>query len=201
MIIEAELARHELRRQARAARRALPESERRAASAALAEHLLDAPLLRAAARVGAYAAVASELDLAPLISGLLARGAEVYLPHVEHTAPDMHFARWRGQQRFLLPNRFGIPEPVGDASDLLEARALDVLLLPLVAFDGSGQRLGSGAGYYDRALAYRLEAVAPPWLIGIGFACQQVAAIPAAPWDVPLDGYATEAGYVSLRPA
>lgn len=198
---DAELTRHALRRQARAARRALDDAQRALAATQLCSHLLAAPLLMSARRVAAYAAVASELDLMPLIAALIERGTEVYLPHIEHTAPHMRFARWRGQKRFLLPNRFGIPEPVGDAGSMLDAQQLDVVLLPLVAFDDRGQRLGSGAGYYDRALAFRLQSEPPPWLIGIGYACQQVSAIPAASWDVPLDGIATETGMMTLEAA
>ncbi len=77
-------------------------------------------------------------------------------------------------------------------ADLVPAQSLDIILLPLVAFDRSGSALGSGAGYYDRALAFRLTQPAPPLLIGIGFACQEVAGIPMADWDVPLDLVITE---------
>ncbi|MFO1496412.1 MAG: 5-formyltetrahydrofolate cyclo-ligase [Lysobacterales bacterium] len=185
-----ELLRHELRRQARAARRALDEHQRREAAVAVSAALLQAfPQPR---RIGAYAAVASELDLGPTLARWIAAGVEVYLPHIEHTAPHMQFARWRGQQRFLVPNRFGIPEPLVSVDDLIGAESLDLVLLPLIAYDRHGQRLGSGAGYYDRALAFRLRQPAPPLLLGVGYACQQVERIPAAAWDVPLDGMVTE---------
>ncbi len=81
---------------------------------ALAEHLLDAPLLRAAQRIGGYAAVASEMSLQSAIEQAQARGQQIYLPHVEHTAPEMRFAHWSGQHKRLLTNRFGIPEPLVD---------------------------------------------------------------------------------------
>ena len=69
----------------------------------------------------------------------------------------------------------------------------------LVAFDAAGNRLGMGAGYYDRALRRRLERSTPwrrPRLIGVAYACQQVPAIPASPWDVPLDLVVTERGVI-----
>lgn len=191
------LLRHELRRQARAARRALDEHQRRAAAEAVCERLLQA--FPGCKRVGAYAAVASELDLGPTLARWIAAGVEVYLPHVEHTAPQMRFARWRGQQRFLVPNRFGIPEPLVSVDELIGAESLDLVLLPLIAFDRHGQRLGSGAGYYDRALAFRLGQPAPPLLYGIGYACQQVERIPAAVWDVPMDGVVTETDCLRIK--
>lgn len=189
---EVETRRHELRRQARAARRELTESERSAATQALCARLQALPAFAAARRIGGYAAVASELSLHDAIEQALARGQQVYLPHVEHTAPDMRFAHWTGQQKRLLTNRFGIPEPLVDVADLVPAQSLDIILLPLLAFDRCGGRLGSGAGYYDRALAFRRTQQPPPLLIGIGFACQEVSDIPMADWDVPLDWVVTE---------
>lgn len=189
---EAESRRHALRRQARAARRELSETERVAATHALCARLEALSVFATARHIGCYAAVASELSLQTAIEQALLRGQQIYLPHVEHTAPDMRFAHWSGQHKRLLTNRFGVPEPLVDAAELLPAQTLDVILLPLLAFDRAGGRLGSGAGYYDRALAFRLESRAPPLLIGIGFACQEVAEIPLAEWDVPLDLVVTE---------
>jgi 5-formyltetrahydrofolate cyclo-ligase len=189
---DAELLRHELRRQAREARRALGAHERAAAGDNVRDRLRTLPVFSAAQRIGGYAAVASELSLGPTFDEAIRRGQSVYLPHVEHTAPEMRFAHWNGQSRRLMVNRFGIPEPLVDVAELVAAESMDVILLPLLAFDGVGGRLGSGAGFYDRALAFRRERPAPPWLIGIGFACQEVAQIPMAEWDVPLDLVVTE---------
>ena len=184
--------RHDYRARARMARRVLDDSHRTAAAAALPAILATLPEWSGARRVGAYSAVASEISLGTVIDAELARNGAVYLPHVERLAPQMRFAPWRGNHKLLLPNRFGIHEPLVDAAELLEAHELDLILLPLVAFDRRGLRLGSGAGYYDRALSFRSGRSPPPLLIGVGFACQEVPPIPAAPWDVPLDAIATE---------
>lgn len=189
---DAETLRHELRRRAREARRSLGVDERAAAAEKLRARLFDLPVFSQARRIGCYAAVASEMSLAPTLDEALRRGQSVYLPHVGHTEPDMRFAHWNGQPRRLMANRFGIPEPLVDVAELVPADTLDVILLPLLAFDDVGGRLGSGAGYYDRALAFRRERPAPPWLIGIGYACQEVERIPMAEWDVPLDLVVTE---------
>jgi 5-formyltetrahydrofolate cyclo-ligase len=184
--------RHELREKARQARRALSIDERDHAAAALRDRLLALPIFAQAARIGGYSAVASEMSLAPTLDECLRRNQSIYLPHVEHSAPDMRFAHWCGQPKRLMTNRFGIPEPLVDVAELVPAERMDVILLPLLAFDDAGGRLGSGAGFYDRALAFRRTQAPPPWLIGIGFACQEVAAIPMAEWDVPLDLVVTE---------
>ncbi len=189
---DAECLRHELRQKAREARRALNTDEREHAALALRDRLHDLPVFAQAGRVGGYAAVASEMSLAPTLDEVLRRGRSVYLPHIEHSAPDMRFAHWCGQAKRLMTNRFGIPEPLVDVAELVPADSMDVILLPLLAFDDAGGRLGSGAGFYDRALAFRRTQVPPPWLIGIGYACQEVERIPMAEWDVPLDLVVTE---------
>ncbi len=188
----ADLVRHELRRRTRAARRALTDEQRNDAARAVRDRLHDFTVYMAAQRIGAYAAVASELSLGDTMDAALKRGRAVYLPHVEHTAPQMRFAHWNGQQKRLMANRFGIPEPLVEVAELIDPAQMDVVLIPLLAFDRVGGRLGSGAGYYDRALAFRRAERKPPWLIGIGYACQEVEAIPMADWDVPLDFVVTE---------
>lgn len=184
--------RHRLREQARAARRALDEGAREAAAASLPSQLHQLPAYASARRIAAYAAVASELSLQPLIESMLTRGQQVYLPHIEQHAPEMQFAPWHGDSRRLKTNHFGIAEPMVDAAQLVGADTMDLILLPLLAFDHRGGRLGSGAGFYDRALAFRLRSPAPPLLVGVGHACQEVDAIPAEPWDVPLDAVVTD---------
>lgn len=192
--------RRALRVRARAARRQLAAGERVAAAAALAHHLLHAPDLTTARRIAAYVPFGSEIDPLPSVHGLQACGVDIYLPRIEHTVPEIRFAHWNGDPHRLQPNRFGILEPVVERHELLGAEAMEVILLPLLAFDRRGHRLGSGAGYYDRALACRAKRPAPPLLVGLAYACQEVAAIPAEPWDIPMDAVATERGYFPIAP-
>jgi 5-formyltetrahydrofolate cyclo-ligase len=69
------------------------------------------------------------------------------------------------------------------------------VLLPLLGFDAAGTRLGMGGGYYDRSFAFRQGRAAPPLLVGVGFACQELPALAPEPWDVPLDALLTERGF------
>jgi len=119
------------------------------------------------------------------------RGARVYLPRiVNYRTSRMEFIADRGLP--LRPNRFRIGEPVSGIR--IGARALAVVLLPLVGFDGQGNRLGSGAGYYDRLLAFRHRTRGRPLLVGVAFECQRCPGLESAPHDVPLDAVVTEAG-------
>jgi len=92
----------------------------------------------------------------------------------------------------LKKNQFDIPEPV-DRTNQIEADQLDLVLLPLVAFDGVGYRLGTGGGYYDKTFAFRKKSAKPvPLLVGLGYDCQRAAPLPADPWDIMLDAVLTE---------
>jgi 5-formyltetrahydrofolate cyclo-ligase len=101
----------------------------------------------------------------------------------------LRFAPWPAGAA-LRRNRYGITEPRGIRHHLAAAR-LDLVIMPLVAFDADGNRLGMGGGYYDRALARRNHRRI---LVGVAFSVQQSPAVPALPWDVPLDIVITEQG-------
>jgi 5-formyltetrahydrofolate cyclo-ligase len=94
----------------------------------------------------------------------------------------------------LVTNRFGIPEPRVSARALYDALELDAVLVPLVAFDIAGNRLGMGGGFYDATLALRASwtRLARPKVIGLAHECQRVERIDVEPWDIPLDRIATD---------
>jgi 5-formyltetrahydrofolate cyclo-ligase len=166
-----------------------------AARGALRRELRARPYYARARRLATYLASDGELDPARLVERAWASGRRCYLPVlIDRPWPHLRFAPHTPDTRFV-PNRFGIPEPDVPRRKLLPARELDLLLLPLVAFDAQGNRLGMGGGYFDRTLAYqRQRAWRRPRLLGIGYAFQQVAGLDAASWDVPLHGVVTERG-------
>jgi len=145
---------------------------------------------QAARSVAAFVAHRGEPDLTSVLERLHARDVSIYLPVVRDH--DMHFRWWRPDV-VMRPNRYGIPEPVN--SDEREPDRLDLVLMPLVGFAPGGARLGMGAGFYDRAFAFRRQdPEGAPRLIGVAYGVQRADALPVDDWDVPLDGVVTEDG-------
>jgi 5-formyltetrahydrofolate cyclo-ligase len=101
------------------------------------------------------------------------------------------------------PNAYGIAEPVASATVRISPRDLDAVLMPVVGFDRHGNRLGMGAGYYDRALRHLRDGSRRwrrPRLVGLAFACQEVERIVPSTWDIPLDVVVTERGVIVPDP-
>lgn len=175
-----------LRKQIREKRRALSASEQESHARAVAKAV--AARLQHNDTVGVYLVRDGELDLTPLIEICWQRGVAVVVPVIH--SQQLRFAAYRRNES-LRRNRFGIAEPVVPAW-----RTPTLLLVPLVAFDATGQRLGMGGGYYDRYLS------AHPDLrrVGVAHECQRVAAVPATDDDVPLPAVVTECGWQSFGP-
>lgn len=171
----------------------LSAATRAAASAAIIERLRHLPVFRDARHVAVYSAIRGEVDLEPLRHPD-AGNKHWYLP-VIHPGPArvMRFVR-HDPAATLRANSFGIPEPDVASAVVRDPRELDLVLTPLVAFDARGNRVGMGAGYYDRAFAFLAGSAPPsrPRLIGIGYEFQRIGAINPRPWDVPLSGVITE---------
>jgi len=185
-------ARAALRRELRARRRAIAPGERARAAERVAANARELLHLHPGQRIALYSPLPHELDITPLLALVRRHGARVYLPRIsDRRRCRMRFVEATGPMR---PNRLGILEPA--AVGPIGARWLDMVFVPLVGFDARGMRLGMGAGYYDRAFAYRrLRRVwHKPRLIGIGYALQRVPRLAEAPHDVRLDAIVTEEG-------
>ncbi|HTA66141.1 MAG TPA: 5-formyltetrahydrofolate cyclo-ligase [Xanthomonadaceae bacterium] len=179
----------ELRRELRERRARIPLADRFAAAQAVAEHLLRMPVVSSARRIAGYWAVGGEMPLHGVVTGLSKDSA--YCLPVLHTANTLRFVPWRVGDA-IGTNRFGIPEPT-EAGVGFAPSEVDVVLLPLLGFTRNGDRVGTGGGWYDRSFVFRKRSAAPPLLIGVGFACQQIDdGWTPQPWDVPLDAVATE---------
>jgi 5-formyltetrahydrofolate cyclo-ligase len=170
----------ELRRIARARRKALARDGFALAISPCAEDLGLAP----GTVVGGYHAHKAEADPSLLLARLVELGCAVAFPRVKHRQAPLEFHHVPDGE-VLEPGSFGIPEPLAH----WPRAAPSVLLVPLLAFDSRGHRLGSGHGYYDRTLAV-LKARA----IGIAYAGQQMESIPQEPHDRTLDMVLTEEG-------
>lgn len=186
--------RFSLRRHYRNARRELSEVTQRCHSLRIGRHLLRSPLAWRARRIAAYLAIDGEVDLEPLLRRLATMRKRLALPVIKRDQ-RMDFFAFDGTSG-LIANRYGIREPAPGAP-YVRTLALDVVLTPLVAFDGSGNRLGMGGGYYDRHFANTPSGL-EPLLVGIAHEVQRAVSLPAAPWDRPLDAVLTEAGWQSF---
>lgn len=193
--------RAEVRRALLRRRRAQAPQQAAERSLAAQERLLASPCWRNAARVALYAGVREEMATDLLLRQAWASGREVWLPRVR--AADgglMDFVRCAGPE-CLRPGAFGLSEPRPELPGAAPGDAAfqpQLFLLPGVAFDRQGGRMGYGGGFYDRflgALARKREAAggarACP-LLGFCFGFQIVEKLPAAAWDQPVDGLCTE---------
>ncbi|MEZ5459018.1 MAG: 5-formyltetrahydrofolate cyclo-ligase [Steroidobacteraceae bacterium] len=183
-----------LRREARGRRRALDPALRRGAQDATLRHFVRVMRLQPARRIAGYLAGPDEFDPAPLMAAAHDQGARLFVPRLSRVHPaGMGFAPLAPPLRH---NRYGLLEPV--AAPCISLLQMDLVLVPLVAFDARGFRLGMGGGFYDRALAYRRRRQhwRGPLLLGLAFGTQQVDRIPELPWDVRLDAILTENGWL-----
>jgi 5-formyltetrahydrofolate cyclo-ligase len=175
-----------LRAEQRRRRRALGASAG-AAAAAVAARLLAEFRLPPGGVVSGYWPLADELDPRPAMTRLAALGHPLALPRVQGRRRPLAFHAWRPGEP-LLAGPFDVMEPAPEAP-LARPR---VLLVPLLAFDRQGRRLGYGAGYYDLVLRELRASSPPPFAIGVAFAAQEVAEVPTGPRDQPLDAVVTE---------
>jgi len=184
-------ARSELRQRMAERRRALDPPARMSAAQGLRRNLETLPAFVEARRVAGYWACRGELPLNLALAAAALRGQAIHLPRIAGPR-QLRFAPWKlGDE--VEPNRYGIPEPVL-AQGLLEPAELDLVLLPLLAFDRHGHRIGYGGGFYDASFAFLREVKRParPLLVGVGYAFQACADIESADWDVRLDYVATD---------
>jgi 5-formyltetrahydrofolate cyclo-ligase len=170
----------ELRKVARLKRAALAQNNIGAALAAYAIQLK----LAAGVIVGGYHALPEEADPASLLKALVARRCHIAFPRIAGKGGPLEF-HLVPDGEVLRPGPYGIAEPLAHWPKVTP----DILLVPLLAFDDRGHRLGYGGGFYDRTLAQlRIRA------IGVAYAGQEVAALPDESHDIALDGVLTEQG-------
>jgi 5-formyltetrahydrofolate cyclo-ligase len=169
-------------------REALAPAHRAAAAARVAEIGLPPGLNGGACVVSSYWAIRPELDPDPLEDRLRAEGHRICLPAIRRRTEPMAMRLWRDGDP-LIERKWGIMEPVDTAPEVDP----DIMLVPLLAFDGSGYRLGYGGGYYDRTIA-RLRALKPVVLVGFAYDEQAVDAVPHLDYDQRLDWILTPSG-------
>jgi 5-formyltetrahydrofolate cyclo-ligase len=189
---EAKLA---MRRQMLARRDAMPAPVRAAASEAIASGVRALPEFASARAVLLTLPFRNEWDTLPLVRAALAAGKTVAMPRVDAQARMLELHALADVGRDVLPGFQGIPEPLPECPRVAH-EAIDFVLVPGVAFDRTGRRLGYGGGYYDRLLPLLSPRAAR---VAGAFLLQLVDRVPAAPHDVAVDAIVTESGVLAFR--
>ncbi|OKI95500.1 5-formyltetrahydrofolate cyclo-ligase [Streptomyces sp. CB01249] len=181
-----------LRRELLAARRLLTDQDAERAASILARHALALPELSGARTVAAYVSVGREPGTRALLDALRARGVRVLLP-VLLADNDLDWAAYEGAEALAKAGR-GLLEPTGERLGPDAVLEADAVLLPGLAVDARGMRLGRGGGSYDRVLARLTAAGTAPALIVLLYANEVTAHVPAEPHDFPVDAVVTPEG-------
>ena len=187
--------RQQVRQQMRAQRSTLSTAEREDRALQLSSHFLHSRLFNNSQRIALYLSNDGEMDPWPIIEAAWQRHKQCYLPVLGlRPGNRLWFIPYHPAGK-LTNNRFGIPEPVHARQQRsLKPQSLDLILMPLVAFDQHGNRLGMGGGFYDRTLSFlhHRHSWRKPRLIGLAYEFQRVDHLPNQHWDVPLDAIVTE---------
>lgn len=182
------MSKGDLRQNALRSRRAIPRTRIAEMSRLVEGNLVAQREFESARRIASYVAREDEVQTAAILEGVLSRGKSVVVPLVDPPSDRLLFFEIHSL-RDLSPGRFGIPEPKR-ADRPIPLSETDVVLVPMVAWDVRGHRLGHGRGYFDRALAER----GPSLAIGLAFESQSVPRVPEEPSDVQMDMVVTEKG-------
>jgi 5-formyltetrahydrofolate cyclo-ligase len=186
-IHEPKNSRTEIRKKVREARRNLTLSFQKQAEENLTINFSQHVNPPKKAKIGLYLSNDGELETTKLIQKLRQENHLVYLPIIHpFNGASLLFQQYE-ENSPMTTNRYAILEPKLNCSQICPLPELDILLMPLVAFDEQGNRLGMGGGYYDRTLAkHYAEQREKPKLIGLAHDCQKVESLPIEAWDVPL---------------
>jgi 5-formyltetrahydrofolate cyclo-ligase len=182
----------DLRREAIARRDALPADARRAAAEAIAARAFPLPI-GPDVIVSGFMPLKSEINPLPLMRQLASQGARLALPVIAGRGKPLIMRAWEFDAP-LDRGQWDIREPKPEAAEVHP----DILLVPLLAFDRAGHRIGYGAGYYDMTIA-QLRARKPVIAVGLAFAAQEIDSVPATPRDARLDLVLTEHEVIDLR--
>jgi 5-formyltetrahydrofolate cyclo-ligase len=187
-------AKARLRREALARRDALPAPLRAAAAEAIASRPFPVAIAPGTI-VSGFMPMKSEINPLPLLRKLAEAGAALALPVVAGKGKPLVMRAWAFGAP-LASGVWGIREPMPDAPEV----APDILIVPLLAFDRRGHRIGYGAGYYDMTIN-RLRSLKPVVAVGIAYAAQEAPEVPATPRDARLDLVLTERDVIDFRKA
>ena len=180
-----------LRQTAKIQRATLNEAQISDYSRRIRDHLI--PLLKEREPVLVYSSKCPEVDTMPLIEWLLKEEKTVVVPIIQREDCSLRLS-YLSDPAMLVPSTFHVPEPIGHEVPA-DPSEIQVVIVPMLAFDAVGNRLGYGAGYYDRFLARHPGLLT----IGLAFSCQEIASLPAEENDIRMDWIVTEQGVICCK--
>lgn len=183
-----------LRQQKRERRRKLSSAQQAQHAKQLASRLLNHRVFIDNQCIAAYLPNDGEIDPSLIIEQAWKSNKKVYLPVLSKEENSLLFAPY-DKNSSMCRNQFGIDEPDCTPEHWLKAEQMDLILLPLVAFDEQGNRLGMGGGFYDRSLASTKQHENSTQLVGLAHEIQKTTLIEAQRWDIPLHAIATEEAF------
>ncbi len=168
-----------LRSEFKKRRQLLSDRDRKKASLIICDSILQTDEYAAAAGVAAYWPLALEVDIRPVIDHALKHGRRLYLPRVVRHPRQLELCLFSGDPESLAPGPFGLRQP---CTETMDAAEIDMVIVPALAFDLQGQRLGYGTGYYDRFLK-----TTDAFRVGVAFDDQMAESLPTTRHDVAMD--------------
>jgi 5-formyltetrahydrofolate cyclo-ligase len=191
------MTKKKLRTQLQQQRNALTPPQQAHTSQQICQHITQAKCFKNAQHIAFYTPVKGEATPLPLQQNT---EKSYYLPALS-TQKKHHlvFVKINPKTRYKN-NQYAIPEPLYTAKDTRPAEALDLVIMPLVAVDRTGNRMGMGGGYYDRSFAFKQkQETTTPLLLGFAYDFQLISKLSAEPWDIPLDYIATNSKFHTSR--
>lgn len=183
-----------LREQMQAKRMQLPHASMLRASESVARHFADHPILSFVSSIAGYMPMRGEMDVRQVFTLMARYHKDTALPSMTEQK-TLQFRRWQLGDPLQRHATLGIEEPLPTAPAIIP----QVVLVPLLAFDGDGYRLGYGGGYYDRTIALMRRFETPPLFVGAAYSMQEIDEVPSDAHDMPLDGILTELGVSMFR--
>ena len=182
----------EIRIQIRQKRKSLSSDYKTNAANQLVNHLENHQIFKKAKNISCFLSFDGEISTNPLIQSIVSNNKQCYLPKLKPFKPyRLWFMPYDGST-LMLNNKYGIPEVDLPINRAIAPSQLDIVLMPLVAFDSKGNRLGMGGGFYDATFAHLRNSFNRPLFFGLAYGMQEVEQLPNEPWDLPLDAIVTE---------
>jgi 5-formyltetrahydrofolate cyclo-ligase len=180
-----------LRREIRKQRQNLPEAVRRELATEICQRIIETQAFQQSQTVALYYPQNGEVDVLQLLK--IFPQKQFYLPILNPDGTNsLIFGRY-ANDTILVNNKFAIPEPDANITELIETKDIDLVITPIVLFDDKCNRVGMGAGYYDRTFAFKItEPAKQPFLLGVAYEFQKTEGLIANPWDVRMQKIVTE---------